>query len=104
MTPLPCPFCGSTKIDLSNDGSFIDFLECSECQAKGPGVAFDDDTFDIACAEWNKRDHEAKIKLELQRERERNDLNALEQVEQIRDLTTLVEAQRLLIKKLKGNS
>lgn len=65
MTKInPCPFCGSENINMdhthfSRQGTVF-FMECYECESRGPCVHFDsyiDDHQKIEkCIElWNKR-------------------------------------------------
>ncbi|THD06160.1 Lar family restriction alleviation protein [Rhodanobacter lindaniclasticus] len=51
---LPCPFCGSTHVELVCSGSAW-FVRCNECDANGSTVT-DGDEMDSekAVAIWNK--------------------------------------------------
>jgi ribosomal protein L37AE/L43A len=65
---LPCPFCGSTNVELCNTHTASYWVECQDCEASVHGGSFDDrfrtrkaclDAHDAAIssakAKWNKR-------------------------------------------------
>jgi len=67
MTPLPCPFCGSTDIDVAEGSSFrwmiacciICGAQCGEVRVQTLGLGtrgqWDERGTRDAIAEWNKR-------------------------------------------------
>lgn len=67
MTPLPCPFCGSTAVKVCEGSTFRwRFATCLECGAQagevraqtlgdGDKTAWEDAAHDDAIAEWNRR-------------------------------------------------
>jgi hypothetical protein len=51
---LHCRFCGSTDANL-HDENFHNFVECGNCEAKGPAFSYDEtDSMDKAIAAWNQ--------------------------------------------------
>ena len=46
----PCPFCGSTQVDLTESDVLI-WARCMECHAEGSPA----DTMDQAIDNWNTR-------------------------------------------------
>ena len=62
---LPCPFCGSTDIEVYKKGAVVPgvyevYAVCRECEARGPRkivekrpTLSDDDCAYIAIAAWN---------------------------------------------------
>ena len=52
---LRCPFCGSVDVGF-HDENFHNFVECGNCEAKGPAFSYDEtDSMDKAIAAWNQR-------------------------------------------------
>ena len=52
--PLPCPFCGSTNLDIEHTADCNQRVVCKECRAQGP------DTYhqgiEVVTARWNDRE------------------------------------------------
>lgn len=59
MLPIPCPFCGGTKIVKQScrvNGGYGKWLHCDTCGANGPMIVADNQgKYDHIIA-WNKRD------------------------------------------------
>lgn len=51
--PLPCPFCGGTKLDASEApaSSFGGYIVCKTCDTYGPEAR----TNETALEAWNRR-------------------------------------------------
>jgi len=52
---LPCPFCGGkARYDNSDHGPY-EWIECTECGARGPGVNYSRDELGGCVKKWNAR-------------------------------------------------
>ncbi len=61
----PCPFCGSSDVEIMVDGMYY-WVECNHCQASTKTRMFFNDTGnvkDIVAEDWNKRVHDP-VKIE----------------------------------------
>jgi hypothetical protein len=58
--PLPCPFCGSERLDNPENEWFEDewFVVCLSCHARGPGCV----TQEAANKAWNAAPREKEAK------------------------------------------
>lgn len=57
MIIKPCPFCGSTKRPGINSYLHDTWVECVDCEARGPSVSITDTPGDVVEAwfRWNTR-------------------------------------------------
>jgi Lar family restriction alleviation protein len=81
MTALkPCPFCGSTHVELFAESLVV---LCHQCGAENPDLPIDGATVEDVVAAWNRRAGEDALRTEAERLREalRNLINAIEDEE-----------------------
>jgi Lar family restriction alleviation protein len=55
----PCPFCGSSSVELTGDGLILPFsVRCLDCNGQGPGMS----TRAQAVANWNRVQREQRLR------------------------------------------
>lgn len=62
----PCPFCGSTDIEECDPGCGVHFIECHNCETRGPRSFYPE-------GPWNKRPAETTLTAQLSAAQKRGD-------------------------------